>query len=152
MTQCNPPKLAVKYVRPANDEKPVHGRKYTLIHSNGTGDLLLTINYSYDLETIDEKMRDEVLAEWMIAPDHVPALFGVVLVSNGQFSEEIAMQRFTIFEQEMTTSLQGIIQGDEKFFRTYPALQNAPIYIYFQSIYPAYAGLYYYGTPKQYLS
>lgn len=152
MSQFNPSKLSVTYVPPASSTEPVHGRKYTLTHSDITGDLFLTIGYSYDLTAIDANMHDEVLVEWMIAPQQIPALFGVVLVSDGQFIEEVAKLRFTIFKEEMTTALQGIVNGDQTFFSTYPLLQNAPIYIYFQSNYPAYRGLYYFGTPKQYLS
>lgn len=67
MSNLNPNKLHVNFVGVKKNllELP---RKYTLTHSDRTGDLFLTISRDYDLKQISgwytKLMRDEVLGEW----------------------------------------------------------------------------------------
>jgi hypothetical protein len=63
MKRLNPEKLQVEYRNGVTTTEPVGGRKYTLTHSDKTGDLFLTIGLEYAFDQIT-KMRDEVLAEW----------------------------------------------------------------------------------------
>jgi hypothetical protein len=152
MSTFNPQKLSVKYIPPATNAQPIEGRKYTLTHSDITGDLFLSIGYEYDIAAIDQKMRDEVIAEWKRDNQGLLHLAGRVHVDGKDFSKSASKVRFRIFKKEMDLALKGIIYGDRSFFAAYPALIDAPIYIYFDSSYPEYNQVCYYGTPKRYLN
>ncbi|MGE8081491.1 staygreen family protein [Peribacillus loiseleuriae] len=60
----NAAKLSTKYLPFVTEGLPVDGRKYTLTHSDVTGELFLSIGNHYDLPAINLKIRDEVLAKW----------------------------------------------------------------------------------------
>ena len=66
MASLNPEKLSIK--RLYSDDLEILSRKYTLTHSDFTGELYLTIGREYDYEKLKKLyvrfMRDEVLAEW----------------------------------------------------------------------------------------
>lgn len=151
MSNFNPDKLSVKYIPPANSLHPIEGRKYTLTHSDITAELFLSIGYIYDYDSIDKKMRDEVVAEWQKNSQGQYVLFGKVYVSGGEFGETYSAIRFNIFQREMNTALSGIIYGDRQFYFNYPALLDTPIYIYYESVYPQFRQVAFYGTPRQYL-
>lgn len=129
---------------------PVDGRKYTLTHYDTTGELFLSIGNHYDLPAINLKIRDEVLATW--TSQNGQFIFqGKVYVSGGEFDEHSSKQRFMIFQKEMKLALTAIFYGDHRFFSFYPQLLNSSIFIYFESIFPQYNQVLYYGTPRQYL-
>ncbi|WP_249366587.1 staygreen family protein [Neobacillus rhizophilus] len=128
----------------------VHGRKYTLTHSDTTGDLFLSIGYHYDLTGINVSKRDEVLAEWITTKKGVPILSGNVYVSGGEFDEQMAQRRFIIFQRELNLALSAMIYGDHRLFRQYPELLDANIFIQFNSIFPAFNQTMYYRTPRYY--
>jgi len=151
MSSFNPQKLSVNLIPPASSNQPLDGRKYTLTHSDLTGELFLNIGYVYNYNAIDPKMRDEVLAEWQRDKHSYFFLIGKVHVDEGEFSEEKAGLRFNIFIKEMPTALKGIVYGDLSFFANYPSLLYAPIYILFHSAYPKYRQILYFGTPIQLL-
>jgi hypothetical protein len=151
MSAFDPRKLSVKYLPPADSAHPLEGRKYTLTHSDITAELFLDIGYVFNFEAINPKMRDEVLAEWKNNEQNHFHLIGRAYVDGGEFSQEAAGIRFMIFKKEMGTALKGIIYGDRQLYSYYPILLDAPIYISFESTYPAYRQTAYYGTPRQYL-
>lgn len=151
MSDFNPHKLMVKLIPPATSLEPLQGRKYTLTHSDITADLFLDIGYVYNTEAINWVMRDEVLAEWTKDQQNHFNLTGKVYVDGGEFGKNISDIRFSIFKKEMDTALKGIVYGDQSFYKIYPLLLDAPIYIYFESTYPQYRQIIYYGTPRQYL-
>ncbi|NPD90187.1 MAG: hypothetical protein HGN29_15860 [Asgard group archaeon] len=66
MVNFNPNKLSVKYLHSENLD--ILSRKYTLTHSDFTGELFLSIGNDYDYKKLNKLyvrfMRDEVLAEW----------------------------------------------------------------------------------------
>ncbi|MFX1448611.1 MAG: staygreen family protein, partial [Promethearchaeota archaeon] len=68
MADLNPEKLHLKFKDSVGKVKLELPRKYTLTHSDSTGELFLTIGAEYDYEQISSLytrfMRDEVLAEW----------------------------------------------------------------------------------------
>ncbi|WP_238457925.1 staygreen family protein [Alkalihalobacterium alkalinitrilicum] len=64
MSSFDPQKLSVNFNPPASTVQPVETRKYTLTHSDDTGELFLDIGYVYNYAAIDCQMRDEILAEW----------------------------------------------------------------------------------------
>ncbi|MED4462244.1 staygreen family protein [Metabacillus fastidiosus] len=150
MSQFNPSKLHVNYMPPTTSYEPVAGRKYTLTHSDKTGDLFLNIGSKYDLNTINKKNRDEVLANWMFRQGQY-LLMGKVYVTGGEFNEQLSKIRFTIFQKELPLALTAIIYGDRKFYSYHPYLLDAPIYIQFESSLPEFHRLMYCGTPRWYL-
>lgn len=127
--------------------EPVIGRKYTLTHSDITGDLFLTIGQQFAYDKINP-MRDEVLAEWRTYNGY-PFLYVYVYV-DGQFGPGISAVRNAIFRRELPLALEAIRYGDNRFFVEHPDLDNAQIWIYFDSINPNYNRFEYWGTPQDY--
>ena len=68
MSGFDPRKLHVEINYQDNKEEFLFPRKYTLTHSDITGDLFLSIGPDYDYKKISnfysKLLRDEVLAEW----------------------------------------------------------------------------------------
>jgi len=147
MKRLNPEKLYVEYGNGVTTTEPVVGRKYTLTHSDQTGDLFLTISLEYAFGQIT-KMRDEVLAEWQI-DEGAPFLYVYVYV--GQFGPLITPIRNTVFRRELPLALEAMVYGDSGFFKEHPQLNHAPIWIYFDSSNPEYNRFEYWGTPKDYI-
>ncbi|OLS38581.1 staygreen family protein [Bacillus sp. MRMR6] len=150
MSMFNPSKLTTKYSAPATQFRPLEGRKYTLTHSDTTGQLFLTIGVHYDYLAINPQSRDEVLAEWVPQMGEF-ALIGRVYVSGGEFDENYARVRYMIFQKELDLALKAIVYGDQAFYSNFPWLLDAPIYIQFESVYPQFNQLFYYGTPRYFL-
>jgi hypothetical protein len=152
MSTFNPQKLSVKIFPPATEVQPIVGRKYTLTHSDITGQLFLSVGLVYDVEAIDQDMRDEVIAEWKRDNQGFLYLAGKVHVDGKEKKKSASKIRFNIFRKEMDTALKGIFYGEQPFFAAYPMLLDAPIYIYFDSIYPEYNQVFYFGTARHYLN
>lgn len=146
MERLNPEKLNVEWGLCVTTTEPIIGRKYTLTHSDITADLFLTIGLEYAYAEIN-KMRDEVLAEWQTYEGN-PLLYVYVFV--GQFGPVITAIRDTIFRRELPLALEAIRYGDSEFFMEHPHLDNAPIWIYFDTPDPDYNKFEYWGTPKDY--
>jgi hypothetical protein len=134
MTTLNPEKLHVRFA----DSQPSTGilpRRYTLTHSDRTGDLFLTIGSEFNQKQISgfytRLMRDEVLAEWRQAAGS-PELHVFCHVSGGLILGT-ASWRASIFEHHMPQVLQAFRHGDRQHFESNPGLDRAPIYIHFQS-------------------
>jgi hypothetical protein len=145
-----PSKLTVVFHAPATKFRPIEGRKYTLTHSDSTGQLFLSIGKEYTYGNLNPQVRDEVVAEWVPKMGEY-VLWGRVYVSGGEFDEKYAKVRFLIFQKEMELALKAIIYGDQTFYTCFPWLLDSPIYIQFDSIYPQYNKIIYMGTPRQYL-
>ncbi|WP_456271223.1 staygreen family protein [Bacillus sp. AK031] len=150
MSEFKPEKLSVTYLPPASIFYPLEGRKYTLTHSDTTGDLFLSIGCHYDSAKLNPLMRDEVLAEWVCAMGQY-SLSGKVYISGGEFDENLSKVRYMIFQKELPLALSAIVNGDSGFFTYFPWLLDVPIYICFESIFPEYHQVKYLGTPRQYL-
>lgn len=151
MSKFNPSNLSVTFLPPATPFKPVDERKYTMTHSDETGELFLTVGYCYDESAIDPKFRDEVLAEWIPRMGQY-VLSGKVYVSGGEYDEQYAKIRFMIFQRELNLALTSIVYGDRALYQYYPWLLDSPIYIQFESVFPLYNQMLYFGTPRQYLT
>ena len=146
MERLNPEKLRVEYEPGTTAAEPIIGRKYTLTHSDITADLFLTIGPEYAYDEINE-MRDEVLAEWQTDEGN-PLLYVYIYV--GPFGPAITAIRDAVFRRELPLALEAIRYGDSGFFTEYPALDNAPIWIYFDSPDQDYNKFEYWGTPEDY--
>ena len=143
MKRLNPEKLFVEYGEGVTTTEPILGRKYTLTHSDLTGDLFLTIGLDYAYEKTN-KMRDEVLAEWRLY-DGNPFLYVYVYV-DGDFGPLVTTVRNAIFRRELPLALEAIRYGDNNLYKAYPELDNAPIWIRFDSTNPIYNQFEYWGT------
>jgi hypothetical protein len=68
MSRLDPRKLHVQFAPGVMPQGPLAPRRYTLTHSDSTGDLFLTVAPEVDRKQIagwyTRLMRDEVLAEW----------------------------------------------------------------------------------------
>lgn len=110
-------------------------RRYTLTHSDLTGDLFLTIGDDYDKKQISRLytrlMRDEVLAELIKNEDSVE--FRVYCHVSGGFVFGTAKWRSDIFHLELPLVMEAIRYGDRNLFETYPNLDQTPVMVYFYS-------------------
>lgn len=151
MSSFNPTKLSVTFIPPLTRYKPVERRKYTLTHSDRTGNLFLTIGYCYDVNAINPMLRDEVLAEWVPQMGQY-VLRGKVYISGGEYDEQYSNIRFLIFQRELNKALTAIVYGDRELFQSYPWLLDSPIYIQFDSNFQSFNRMLYYGTPRTFLA
>jgi hypothetical protein len=135
VTVLKPEKLHVKFAGGLESRKLTHPRRYTLTHSDRTGDLFLTIGTEYDREAISgwytRLMRDEVLAEYLVKEDgpelhvycHVSG--GIVLGPSGW--------RYGIFKYHMPMVLQAFCYGDRCFLSANPEYNRAAVFVHFLS-------------------
>jgi len=135
MVDFNPEKLKVVFKASVESNNLKLPRKYTLTHSDSTGDLFLTISNDYDLKQISSFytrfMRDEVLAEWLMTNDHLELHF-YVHVSGGLLFGWASM-RDRIFRSHLPLVFQTIIHGEKKLIENFPQLKESQIYVHFQS-------------------
>jgi len=131
MSRFRPEKLHVRFDRGTAATGPLVPRRYTLTHSDATGDLFLTVGAEYDSAQISGLMRDEVLAEWR-QDEEGPALHVFCHVSGG-LAFGTARWRYAIFRRELPLVFQAFRYGDLALFQAQPALDAAPIWVHFQS-------------------
>jgi hypothetical protein len=109
-------------------------RRYTLTHSDRTGDLYLTIGSNFDNEQTSgwytRLMRDEVLAEWKMEQDHF--YLHVYCHVCGGFVFGNASLRERIFRREMPLVLEAIRYGDGELFAKDSRLDQAEILVHFR--------------------
>ncbi len=108
-------------------------RRYTLTHSDMTGELFLTIGAGYNRKQISgwytRLMRDEVLAEWQGEND-VYSLHLYCHVSGGIVFGTAGM-RYGIFRQHMPLVLQALHEGDQSLFEYKAELRDSKVYVHF---------------------
>jgi len=135
MVELNPEKLHVVYKDSVEADKLVLPRKYTLTHSDSTGDLFLTIGAEYDYKQISSFytrfMRDEVLAEWQKKSNHYELHF--YLHVSGSFCFGWAGLRDRIFRNHLPLVFQVIRQGDKTIFEKLSEIKDSKIIVHFQS-------------------
>jgi len=146
MRRLNPEKLSVEFRNGVTPTEPIVGRRYTLTHSDITAELFLTIGLEYAYDKIT-KMRDEVLGGWRT---HNGYIYLHVYVYVGNYGPIMNQIRNAIFRRELPLALEAIIYGDRKFFDAHQSLNNAPIWIHFDSTDPNFKQFEYWGTPKDY--
>jgi hypothetical protein len=152
MARLKPDKLHVTFTDPTTAVGPLTPRRYTLTHSDVTGDLFLTIGSDYDLEQVSgwytRLMRDEVLAEWL-EEDRGPALHVHCHVSGGLVLGPSRF-RLEIFQRELPLVLEAIRYGDQSLFETHRHLESAPILVHFHAREARYDRVEEWGTPADY--
>jgi hypothetical protein len=152
MSRLRPGKLHVRFVAPASQKGPVLPRRYTLTHSDATGDLYLTIGLEVDRKQISgwatRFMRDEVLAEWDETEEG--AVLRVYCHVSGGLVVGTAGWRYSIFQHELPLVLEAFRYGDRGLFEAQPDLDKAPILVHFQSGRRRYRRIEPWGTPSEY--
>ena len=152
MTRLRPEKLHVRLTGGAEPEAPLAPRRYTLTHSDTSGDLFLTVGADYDRAKTSgwytRLMRDEVLAEWLQAEDG-PVLHVYCHVSGGLVFGP-AGWRYSIFQHELPLVLEAFRHGDDALFAAHPELDEAPIEIHFRARQRRYRRVERWGRPADY--
>jgi hypothetical protein len=133
--RLNPEKLHVTYLNGVTPEALTIPRRYTLTHSDFTGELFLSVGKQYNTKQIStlytRLMRDEVLAELSDKGDSL--VFRVYCHVSGGFVFGTAKWRYSIFQSELSLALEAIRHGDRTLFEQNPKLEDAAIFIHFQS-------------------
>jgi len=152
MSRLNPAKLHLRWRRDVTPQGPILPRRYTLTHSDASGDLFLTIGADYDRGQVGglvtRLMRDEVLAEW-VAGASGPELHVFCHVSGGLLFGS-ASQRDAIFRRELPLVLEAFRYGDRALFAAQPDLDRAPVIVHFQSHLARYNRVERWGAPAEY--
>ena len=135
MERLNPDKLHTKYLTGTTPESLILPRRYTLTHSDRTGELFLSIGTQYNTKQISKLytkfMRDEVLAEF--ASEEDSSVLRAYCHVSGGFVFGTAKWRYHIFHSELPLVLETIRYGDRTLFEQNPKLDQTPVRIYFQS-------------------
>ncbi|MGE5474450.1 MAG: staygreen family protein [Ignavibacteriales bacterium] len=147
MKYLNPEKLFVSFRPEATPTGPIFPRRYTLTHSDITGDLFLVIGSQYAYDKLNA-MRDEVLGEWKT--ENGKDRLEINLLVDGKFGTETAYLRNQIFRRELPLAIEAIRYGDREFFDVHQSLDYAPIYVKFNSSIPELNRTEYWGTLSQY--
>ena len=130
MFKFQPSKLNVDYKGNVGTKEPIIPRKYTLTHSDETGELFLSIGNNYDLDKINYGIRDEVLGCW--EKDDKYYLFITLELDNGEDLTN-TIKRDKIFREEIPLALMAIVYGDSIFLENNRELYEAPVRVKFNS-------------------
>ncbi|NHJ38907.1 MAG: hypothetical protein FK731_02660 [Asgard group archaeon] len=135
MNYFNPKKLHTSFETDLTNEIDFLPRKYTLTHSDRTGDMFLTIGKKYDKEKISKFyvrfMRDEVLGEWKKIDGNYE-LHLYVHISGGLIFGWAGM-RDKIIRNHLPMVYRVIRYGDNELFKKIPQLDDCPLYVHFKS-------------------
>jgi hypothetical protein len=135
MKRLNPENLRIDFLSGTTMESPLIPRRYTLTHSDRTGELFLCIGPDYNKRQTSglytRLMRDEVLAEWK--QDENGYYLHIYLHVSGGLVFGRAGWREEIFRSELLLVLESIRYGDRGLFIVHPEMDLAPIYVHFQS-------------------
>ncbi len=131
MARLRPEKLKVRFLCSQSLENLVLPRRYTLTHSDKTGELFLTVGLEYDYKQIKgwytRLLRDEVLAE-LIMDENGPALHVYCQIGRGLGTRGF---REAIFRRELPLVLESIRHGDHIFFDQRPQFDDSDVIIHF---------------------
>lgn len=134
MTELDPKKLHVHFDNQENNQNPIFPRKYTLTHSDATGDLFLSIGSNYDYKKFSnlysKLLRDEVLGEWQ---NEKQIRLDINCHCSGGITLGSAKWRDSIFRHHMPMVLEAICYGDKSFLTENQNFYKAPIYVHFHA-------------------
>lgn len=125
-----PTKLNVKYKDEISTKENITPRRYTLTHSDETGELFLTIGEKYDFDSINYTIRDDVLASWEKDDKHY-LMINVDVDNESGISNTIIRDK--IFREELPLAITAIVYGDNLFLENNKELYDAPIIVKFNS-------------------
>jgi hypothetical protein len=153
MRRLDPEKLHVNYTAATTPAEVLLPRRYTLTHSDSTGELFLSIGRDYDNKQVSgiytRLMRDEVLAE--LRNDRDGPELRVYCHISGGIVLGTARWRYTIFQKELQLVLEAIRYGDRELFEQNRELDSALVMIEFQSTNSLYNKIETWGTIDNYI-
>lgn len=153
MNELNPSKLHVAIQNGTPGQELCLPRRYTLTHSDITGDLFLSIGADYNRRQISglytRLMRDEVLAELRDDGDG-PRLHVYCHVSGG-LSFGTAAWRNAILHHHMRMVLEALRYGDRGLISAHPELDETTVKVHFASNRVRYNRVEIWGPLKGYL-
>ena len=133
MSNFKPEKLSIK--RLYSDDLEILSRKYTLTHSDRTGDLFLSIGVEYDYQKLKNWyvrfMRDEVLAEWQ--KNDIEYELHIYVHISGGFIFGGARFRDWIIRNHLPLVFQVIKYAEKDLIEYNSFLEDASIIVHFQS-------------------
>ena len=133
--RLNPDKLHTAFSPGTLPDRLELPRRYTLTHSDFTGDLYLNIGAEYDRKQCSglytRLMRDEVLAE--ISETETGYTLDVYCHVSGGLVFGTAKFRYVIFQRELPLVLESIRYGDSALFRSSPEMDRIPVIVHFKS-------------------
>jgi hypothetical protein len=152
MNELNPAKLHVTFKEDVSTRELSLPRRYTLTHSDSTGEMFLSIGSDYDLKQISgfytRLMRDEVLAEFIV--DHQEMSFHVYCHVSGGLALGPAGWRKDIFHHHMRMVLEALRYGECELISTHPELDEVKIWVHFKSTHTKYNKVEDWGLFKSY--
>ena len=135
MSELRPEKLHVTFHEATSAQELTLPRRYTLTHSDVTGDLFLTIGADYDRKQISgfytRLMRDEVLAE--LTDDEQGLSLHVYCHVSGGFVFGSAGWRNNILHHHMRMVIEALHYGDRELFASNPELKQVKVWVHFAS-------------------
>ncbi len=152
MSDLQPEKLHVTFQAGTSVGEFSLPRRYTLTHSDLTGDLFLTIGADYDHTQISgiytRLMRDEVLAEWQ--QDRTSPSLHVYCHVSGGLAIGSAHWRNDILLTHMRGVIEALCHGDRDLAAQVPELAEARVWVYFRSNEPRYDRVEDWGLVRNY--
>ena len=134
MKRLNPDKLHTKFTSGTFPDSLTLPRRYTLTHSDFTGDLYLTIGSDYNMKQCSglytRLMRDEVLAE--LAETEKGYALNVYCHVSGGFALGTAKFRYDTYQKELPLVFESIRYGDAVLFENFE-VDSIPVIVYFRS-------------------
>lgn len=135
MKRLNPDKLHTSFTPGTLPDGLTLPRRYTLTHSDSTGDLYLTIGAEYNMKQCSgiytRLMRDEVFGE--ISETDTGYMLHVYCHVSGGFIFGTAKFRYDIFQRELPLVLESFRYGDKALFENASEMKNIPVIVHFQS-------------------
>ena len=135
MGELRPEKLHVTFHAGTSVRELSLPRRYTLTHSDTTGDLFLSIGAEYDRKQISafytRLMRDEVLAELKV--DGQGISLHVYCHVSGGFVFGTAGWRNDILHHHMHMVVEALNYGDRDLFIAHPELNGVLVKVHFKS-------------------
>jgi hypothetical protein len=132
MVSFNPDKLNVEFLN--SDNLDILSRKYTLTHSDFTGELFLSIGKDFDYKKLKKFyvrfMRDEVLAEWNKNDTYELHIYTHI---SGGFVFGSAKFRDAIIRSHLQLVFEIIKYAERNLIKTHTILEDASIIVHFQS-------------------
>ncbi len=123
-------KLHVVFADGCTPDGPLVPRRYTLTHSDTTGDLFLTIGCEYDRKALGSLQvrleRDEVLGEWVSDTEGSRLVLAMMAQGGLPFFGTGTMRR-DIFRHYRPMVLAALRHGDRLFTQAHPELAEAPV-------------------------
>lgn len=120
--------LEVEFKSDINNRN-LRDRKYTLTHSDETGQRYLFIGDKF-AEDKYSKLRDEVVGQW--SKKHARCELRIMCTLNSEQSLYSEEKRYEIFKRHMPRAIIAIVNGDKEYIKD-NSLLDYDVYVYYLS-------------------